>query len=145
MVQENDLHRKSFLQLSARMAISLAGILGLGGLARFFSHKMEAGKPTRFELGSIDDFPASGKLIRSDIPAVVFKTSGGYQAYSLVCTHLGCTLEVAGDGFECQCHGSQFDPDGKVLKGPADQPLSKMEIHLTDDGNLILELGEDWK
>ena len=144
MVQENDLHRKSFLQLSARMAISLAGILGLGGLARFFSHKMEAGKPTRFELGSIDDFPASGKLIRSDIPAVVYKTSGGYLAYSLVCTHLGCTLEESGEGYRCQCHGSQFDPDGNVLKGPADQPLTELKIQLTDDGNLVLESGEDW-
>jgi Rieske Fe-S protein len=145
MVQETNLHRKRFLQLSARMAISLAGILGLGGLARFFSHKMEGGKPSEYELGTVDDFPSSGKLIRSDIPAVIYKTPGGYLAYSLVCTHLGCTVEAAEEGYECRCHGSQFDSTGRVLKGPADQPLLELEVHLTDDGTLILKTREDWK
>ncbi len=143
MVQENDLHRKSFLQLSARMALGLAGILGLGGLARYFSHKEESGKPSQYELCAVSDFPASGVLVREDIPAVIYRTADGFSAYSLVCTHLGCSLEADGENFSCPCHGSRFDQDGAVLKGPAAERLRKISYSITDDGVLILEAAED--
>lgn len=144
MVQENSLHRKRFLQLSARMAISLAGLLGLGGLARYFSHHQESGKPSRYELGAAADFPATGKLIRVDIPAVIYQTSTGFQAYSLVCTHLGCTLEEDSENFSCPCHGSEFDRNGIVLIGPADQKLPELEVTIDESGILILNIEEDW-
>jgi Rieske Fe-S protein len=47
---------------------------------------------------------------------------------SLVCTHLGCTLNVTPVGLVCPCHGSCFDRSGQVLKGPAISPLEKFKV-----------------
>ncbi len=48
------------------------------------------------------------------------RDDSGFYALSLVCTHLGCTVTVTEDDLACPCHGSRFDRQGKVLKGPAD-------------------------
>ncbi|HKU14195.1 MAG TPA: ubiquinol-cytochrome c reductase iron-sulfur subunit [Steroidobacteraceae bacterium] len=42
------------------------------------------------------------------------------------CTHLGCGLiEGAGRyrGWLCPCHGSEYDPSGRVTRGPAAENL----------------------
>lgn len=59
--------------------------------------------------------------------AVYRDRDGRVHALSSVCTHQGCqvafnTLERSWD---CPCHGSRFDIDGRVLDGPATRPLEK--------------------
>lgn len=40
------------------------------------------------------------------------------------CTHLGCIINKVENGkLICPCHGSEFDLDGDVVKGPAYKPL----------------------
>ena len=141
MKEEISFPRRKFLQLSAKLALGLAGILGLGGLVRYFSHEPAGQTPSSYDLGLAADFPASGKLTRLDIPAIIYKTKDGFQAYSLVCTHLGCTVEEDGENFSCPCHGSQFDHDGSVLKGPATKQLPGLMVTMSEDGRLILESG----
>jgi Rieske Fe-S protein len=44
--------------------------------------------------------------------------------FSRKCTHMGCTIgEFQGAVSTCPCHGSQFDTGGKVVRGPAQNPL----------------------
>jgi Rieske Fe-S protein len=40
------------------------------------------------------------------------------------CTHQACTVSNVSSGvYTCPCHGSQFDPSGRVVRGPAGAPL----------------------
>ena len=56
------------------------------------------------------------------------------------CTHLGCPVAwVPGDNrFECPCHGSQFNRDRSVYRGPAQQPLWAHGFSLSEDELTIL-------
>ncbi|HAH77891.1 MAG TPA: FAD-dependent oxidoreductase [Ruminococcaceae bacterium] len=52
---------------------------------------------------------------------------GGLHAVDPVCPHMHCPLRWNGEEktWDCPCHGSRFDADGKVLESPAVHPLSR--------------------
>ncbi|KAK6141143.1 hypothetical protein DH2020_025116 [Rehmannia glutinosa] len=55
-----------------------------------------------------------------------------------VCTHLGCVVpwNTAENKFICPCHGSQYNNQGRVVRGPA--PLSLALAHADiDDGKVV--------
>ncbi|KAM5580851.1 cytochrome b6-f complex iron-sulfur subunit, chloroplastic [Rosa sericea] len=55
-----------------------------------------------------------------------------------VCTHLGCVVpfNTAEKKFICPCHGSQYNDQGRVVRGPA--PLSLALAHADiDEGKVI--------
>ncbi|MBW4575067.1 MAG: FAD-dependent oxidoreductase [Aphanothece sp. CMT-3BRIN-NPC111] len=56
-------------------------------------------------------------------------TPEGGEAISLTCTHQGCTVQQQADGkFHCPCHGSAFDAQGRVLRGPAERDLPRFKV-----------------
>jgi glycine/D-amino acid oxidase-like deaminating enzyme/nitrite reductase/ring-hydroxylating ferredoxin subunit len=57
--------------------------------------------------------------------AVYRDEAGELHKVSAVCTHLGCivTWNTAEATWDCPCHGSRFDADGKVIQGPAVKDL----------------------
>ncbi len=128
--------RRDFLKIVTNTFFGLSGLLGLGGLVRFLSYQPDPGPPTEFDLGSIYDFPIGSRTLRLDVPAVIYNNGGKYSAYSLTCTHLGCTVEEDGEGFACPCHGSQFSKDGLVLQGPAQKPLRALRVEVTEEKTL---------
>ena len=132
--------RRDFLRIITNAFFSLSGLLGLGGLFRFFSFQPDPGPPTEFNLGSKYDFPYNAQVIRPDIPAAIWHTQAGYIAISLVCTHLGCTAEEneTGEGFICPCHGSRYSKSGNVLEGPATKNLPRYRIEEQEDRRLRL-------
>jgi cytochrome b6-f complex iron-sulfur subunit len=52
-----------------------------------------------------------------------------------VCTHLGCVVpwNKAENKFMCPCHGSQYNFQGKVVRGPAPLSLALAHADVTDD------------
>lgn len=132
--------RRDFLKIITNAFFSLGGLLGLGGLLRFFSYQPDPGPPTEFDLGSKYNYPAGTLVIRPEIPAAIRQTREGPIAISLVCTHLGCTVEESkdGKGFTCPCHGSRYNEKGLVLQGPATKSLPHYRIEEQEDGTLKL-------
>ena len=57
------------------------------------------------------DVPVGGGVINAGGLFVVTQPSAGqFKAFSAVCTHMGCTLNMIADGkIDCPCHQSQFD------------------------------------
>ncbi|MDD2921594.1 MAG: ubiquinol-cytochrome c reductase iron-sulfur subunit, partial [Anaerolineales bacterium] len=70
--------------------------------------------------------------------AVLIHNADGYSAFSLICTHLGCTVEQKDSGFECPCHGSRYDDKGYVTRGPSNTPLRRLRVEVNELGNLVL-------
>jgi cytochrome b6-f complex iron-sulfur subunit len=56
-----------------------------------------------------------------------------------ICTHRNCLVDWARDRhvFVCACHDSEFDTEGKVLTGPATEPLATYAVKLEKDTILI--------
>jgi Rieske Fe-S protein len=131
-------NRRDFLKLVTNTLLTLGGLLGLGGLIRFFSFQPDPGPPTEFELGNADNYPPGTRTVRADIPAVLYNQDGIFRAYSLTCTHLGCTLEEDGEGYTCPCHGSCFSHDGQVTQGPAQDPLPQLLVEISTENTLIV-------
>ena len=97
---------------------------------------------------SLSAFPELGRpdgaihIVAGDMPdpiVVLAHGNGEFGALSPICTHRGCTVDVAGDRLVCPCHGSTYDRDGRVLKGPAQRALTRYPIPRSGD-ELIIEV-----
>jgi cytochrome b6-f complex iron-sulfur subunit len=133
--------RRDFLKLTTDGLLVLGGLLGLGGMIRFLSYEMDPAPPSEYDLGPAVNFLPNSITLLMHIPAVLrVSPLSEFTAFSLVCTHLGCTVEQKNDKYECPCHGSIYNRDGEVQKGPASNPLKRLRVTTNDQGNLILHM-----
>ena len=133
-----ELSRRDFLKLVRDGFLYLSGALTLAGLLRFLDFQPDPSPPTSFDLGPAAGYALGSRTLIPTVPAMLIHTESGFSALSLVCTHLGCTVEAKEDGFACPCHGSLFAKNGSLQRGPAAQSLAVLRIEITDDENLIL-------
>ena len=69
-------------------------------------------------------------LLDGDPVAAYRDGAGQLHAVAANCTHLGCrvSFNTAELTWDCPCHGSRFDVDGRVLQGPAVDDLARHEV-----------------
>jgi cytochrome b6-f complex iron-sulfur subunit len=88
-------------------------------------------------LAKAADVPVGGALIADgpdgDKYVVVQATQGQFTGLSAICTHMRCTVAVAGDRLDCPCHGSRYSLTGEVLRGPAPAPLPTANVVLSGE------------
>ncbi len=137
--KSSQVNRRDFFSILWQTAIGLSSLLGLTGIFKFLSYTPGPQRPTRFDLGPAGDIPSNSITIIQEAQSAIIPTTHGFEALSLVCPHLGCQVEIHGEGFECPCHGSTFRTDGGLVKGPANQPLQKLHLEHSTDGHLILD------
>jgi Rieske Fe-S protein len=65
-------------------------------------------------------------------------TAGVFKGFSATCTHAGCTVNKIAEGtIDCPCHGSKYNLDGSVAKGPAPKPLPAENITVQGDSIIL--------
>lgn len=73
--------------------------------------------------------PGEGRIAdwQGDAVAAYRDENGQLYALAPACTHLGCTVawNNAEKSWDCPCHGSRFDVEGRVIQGPAVEDLER--------------------
>jgi menaquinol-cytochrome c reductase iron-sulfur subunit len=71
---------------------------------------------------------------------LVKRPNGSVEVFSASCPHLGCGYRWIAEHkrFECPCHGSIFDINGKVLAGPAPRRLDTLPTKM-ENGKLFVQ------
>jgi glycine/D-amino acid oxidase-like deaminating enzyme/nitrite reductase/ring-hydroxylating ferredoxin subunit len=82
---------------------------------------------------SVDDLiPGEGEVIsrQGNKIAAYRDEQGRIHAVAAVCTHMGCIVHwnAVERSWDCPCHGSRFDIDGKVLSGPTVKDLDVVSM-----------------
>jgi len=147
-----DSERRTFF---GRMLFGIAGLTGLTGILaglRSLSPNVLYEPSSKIKVG-VPDKIQNGVTFFKEARAFVYKEKRedgktSLHAISASCTHLGCIIQHT-PGFEhkgikvefsCACHGSKYNIDGDVVKGPAPKPLPWFNLKLApDDGQLIVD------
>uniref|UniRef100_A0A7S0X8U5 plastoquinol--plastocyanin reductase n=1 Tax=Mantoniella antarctica TaxID=81844 RepID=A0A7S0X8U5_9CHLO len=150
-----DMGKRNVMNLLLVGAIGLPATSLIGGFAYFFVPPSAggggAGQAAKDALGNEvkqaswlkTHLPGDHTLtqgLKGDATYLVVKKDGSITDYGInaVCTHLGCVVpwNAAENKFKCPCHGSQYNDEGKVIRGPA--PLSLALAHLTiNDADVV--------
>jgi Rieske Fe-S protein len=128
--------RRSVLRIGAAGTVALATFpLGCGsGGASPPSGPFTAGNVSAVPTGALHIVPGENAFLGHD--------AGGLYAMSAVCTHSGCLVTQPPDGMgevPCLCHGSLFDRNGAVLRGPATSPLQHYHVDVASDGTITVQ------
>jgi cytochrome b6-f complex iron-sulfur subunit len=130
------INRRDFLKLVRTGLLTLSGLLGLAGLVRFLGYQSEPKAPTEFVLEAPEAYALGSRTLLAQVPALLIRSATGFQALSLVCPHLGCTVNPQLEGFTCPCHGSRFNLQGGLTHGPATKALNVLKVEKGADGKL---------
>ncbi|MCC6345968.1 MAG: Rieske (2Fe-2S) protein [Nitrospirales bacterium] len=138
-----EVSRRDFLGLASMGAAVLSSFTLLAGIFRMSKANVRYEEATRFKIGMPDSFPVGTVKKLDDKGVFIFANDDGVHAISSICTHLGCIVAISETGFQCPCHGSKYDENGKVVGGPAPRNLAWLEISQEVDGNLVVDTMRD--
>ena len=96
-----------------------------------------AAAPAANVIAKTADVPVGSGVIVDKV-VVTQPTAGVFKGFSSTCTHKGCTVDKIAEGtIDCPCHGSKFNLDGSVAKGPAQKPLEVQAIAVEGDSIVL--------
>lgn len=145
---DKETNRRRLLSWTLLGASAVAGAaVGVPILGYLLKPPLSSAKEVWRDVGAVDAF-ASGQTVKvafedpSPLPwsgktaatAAWLRRDeqGGFTAYAINCTHLGCPVNWKAEAqlFLCPCHGGVFDADGRVVVGPPARPLWRHDVHV---------------
>jgi Rieske Fe-S protein len=75
----------------------------------------------------------------------VYREGDKLSVLSTDCPHMHCNVNwhASDKTWICPCHGSQFDAEGKLMRGPAEKNLSKLEYKDSGEEIEVRYTGEE--
>jgi len=121
--------RRSFLRLAA---ISFIAVLG------FVWNKITLNRlEVKKQKASVLPYNKNRKVSFVE-NYIIISNEGKTVVLSAHCSHLGCKINrTEMDRLVCPCHGSEYDLNGNVLKGPAYRNLEVIPAKVISDGTQI--------
>ena len=136
-IEQERISRRSFF---AHTAVGV-GLVVSGGLGCATGLVYRAPFSDNVAVVNLSDLPELSQRepvivqLPDSIPPVILTQTGDAQfaAVSAECTHLGCYVRASRRFLQCPCHGSTFDVEGNVLRGPAQAPLQSYPVEVKAD------------
>ena len=127
--------RRVFLRVVGGSAgLGVASLCGLSCSSTGPSGKVDAGNVSDVAVGTISAVTGMSVAIARD--------EGGLYAMTLICPHEDCDMEydgtIAETGITCTCHGSEFDVNGAVTRGPASTALEHYAVTVDSAGAITI-------
>lgn len=129
--------RRRFLYLTVAAALTGCQAPGSGALsspALGNTHVVDAGPAGKYAADGVYS-------AYRDQGFFIVRRDGRLFALSSYCTHRKCKLNAEADHtFYCPCHGSTFDPGGKVTDGPATRDLPMLDTSGSPETRLLVKV-----
>jgi Rieske Fe-S protein len=107
-----------------------AAALFLGARTSFAQKRLAIGLDKAEKLKSVGGFTIL-KVQEKDV-MFIRETEDKVRALNPICSHQKCLVTYIAETkrIACPCHNSNYDLDGKVLKGPSEKPLQVYDATL---------------
>jgi Rieske Fe-S protein len=94
-----------------------------------------SGNTITIDLDIVTELNSSGGWILILDAQTLVVNDGQIKALTSVCTHSNCdrNWSLTNGNFVCSCHGSVFTTNGAVVNGPANRPLNRFNVEVTDN------------
>jgi cytochrome b6-f complex iron-sulfur subunit len=134
--------RRDFLGLAALWSATAAVLLSALGVARLPRAAVLPSPSKKFRVTLPESLPFGTPFIPPGRSVAIVRDAQGVFAVSTICTHLGCIVKPAADGFHCPCHGSRFGPAGDVVRGPAPKALPWLALTHAGGTTFVVDEGK---
>ena len=131
--------RRDFLGMASLWATASTLMFATLGMLRLPKAAVLSSPSKKFRATLPSTLQPGAAFVPPGRNVALFRDKAGVHAISITCTHLGCIVKPSATGFDCPCHGSRFDHDGKVIRGPAPAPLPWRKVAVDGDVCLVDE------
>ncbi len=134
MRKQHEINRRGFCLTAARATVLIA----LPSTAARGKRRENLGHEIQIDLTLPENEPLTevggAQYVQLDGEAKIIvyrKSDTEVTAFSSVCTHAGCTVNLPENSLViCPCHGSRYDTEGNVLQGPAPRDLDSFQARI---------------